>query len=886
MPHPDDRRIAVPSLRALASRLVDGLLRRQRDARLDEEIETHLDALRDDFVARGYAPGDADAAARRAFGGVDQMKARYRDQRGWPWIDAVIQDLRFAVRHLVRDRAFATPVVLVLALGLGVGHMFFTLTYAHVLRGLPMDAVERVLAVSSVDASGTVRGVSYADFADLRAAQRSFADLAAYTNAAVTIGDDDQVPDRLDAASLTASAFSAARVAPILGRVLRPEDEVPGAAPVVVVTERVWRGRYAGSADVAGHPVRLNGAPATIVGVVSDRSGLPTGAALFVPLTASTAARDARTLGVFGRLAEGVAIADASAELAAVAATLARQFPATNDGVRVVVEPINYRLLGGAATVRGWLPFITAGLIVLAVASTNVGNLLLAGAASRAREVAVRTALGASRGRIARQLLVESVVIAAAASALGLALSRAGVALYRGWIPDGLLPYWFDYSLNPALVAALGALALATLVVFAVVPAVLASRTAVVAVLKDGGRGDTGRRGAALGGSIFLGAQLGLAIVLAAQVGVATVTRDEPLATDPALDDARVLTGTLTLPAADDASLEARRDLAGRVIDRLTALPGISHVALASHGPVGGASERQLVVDGAAAAAAPVHVVQVSPGYFDLLGLGVIRGRPFTPRDGLPGDAAVIVNARLAALHFGSVDPVGRRLALPTSNAPAAPDWLTVVGVVPDVRQRPGAPAAIPIAYLPLIAAPPTTAVLMVRGTPDGVALAGPVREALRQIDDRVPLYRVLSLAAATREATWAARVSAQLALTVCLSSFALAVAGLYAVVSHRILRRRREIGVRIALGATPLRIARLAVGTVYGAVALGLVLGLAGVAAWDRAFAPTGPDARPLSATHLAAVVVVLLTTVILGGMLPARRAAGIAPAEVLRRE
>jgi putative ABC transport system permease protein len=313
-------------------------------------------------------------------------------------------------------------------------------------------------------------------------------------------------------------------------------------------------------------------------------------------------------------------------------------------------------------------------------------------------------------------------------------------------------------------------------------------------------------------------------------------------------------------------------------------VPGVTRVALASHGPVGGAGERPLVVDGAAAA--PVHVIQVSPGYFDLLGLGVVRGRPFTPRDGLPGDAAVIVNARLAALHFGSVDPVGRRLALPTSNAPAAPDWLTVVGVVPDVRQRPGAPASIPIAYLPLIAAPPTTAVLMVRGTPDGVALAGPVREALRQIDDRVPLYRVLSLAAATRDATWAARVSAQLALTVCLSSFALAVAGLYAVVSHRILRRRREIGVRIALGATPLRIARLAVGTVHGAVALGLVLGLAGVAAWDRAFAPTGPDARPLSATHLAAVVVVLLTTVILGGMLPARRAAGIAPAEVLRRE
>lgn len=876
----------MTSLRVLASRLVDGLRRRQRDARLDEEIDTHLDALRDDFVARGYAPADATDAARRAFGGVDQVKARYRDQRGWPGIDAVMQDLRFAVRHLVRDRTFTAPVVLVLALGLGVGHMFFTLTYTHVLRGLPMDAIERVLAVSSADASGTVRGVSYADFADLRAAQRSFADLAAYSNAPVTIGDDDQVPDRLDATALTASAFPAARVTPLLGRVLRPEDEVPGAPLVVVVTERVWRGRYAASTGVAGRLVRIDGAPATIVGVVSDRSGLPTGAAVFVPLAASTAARDARTLRVFGRLVEGVAIADASADLAAVAATLARQFPATNDGVRVVVEPINYRLLGGAATVRGWLPFITAGLIVLAVASTNVGNLLLAGAAGRAREVAVRTALGASRGRIARQLLVESVVIAAAASVFGLALSRAGVAVYRGWIPDGLLPYWFDYSLNPALVAGLGALALATLVVFAVVPALYASRTAVVVVLKDGGRGDTGRRGAALGGSVFLGVQLGLAIVLAAQVGVATVTRDQRLATDRALDDARVLTGTLTLPAADYASAEARLALATRVIDRLTVLPGVAGVALASHEPIGGATERQLIVDGNAAAVTPVQMVQISPGYFDVLGIGVVRGRAFTTRDGRPGEPAVIVNARLAALHFGSADPVGRRLALPPANATAAPDWMTVVGVVPDIRQHPGAPAAVPIAYVPLAAAPPPSAVLMVRGTGDGAALAGPVRETLRQIDPRVPLHRVRSLAAATREATWAARVSAQLALTVCLSAFALAVAGLYAVVSHRILRRRREIGIRMALGATPLRIARLAVGTVHGAVALGLVLGLAGVAAWNRAFAPAGPDARPLSATHLVAVVVVLIATVLFGGMLPARRAARIPPAEVLRRE
>ena len=424
---------------------------------------------------------------------------------------------------------------------------------------------------------------------------------------------------------------------------------------------------------------------------------------------------------MFGRLAAAATPADATAELEAIAGSLSRQFPATNEGVRFLADPINYRLLGGAATVRGWLPFITAGLIVLAVASTNAANLLLVGAAGRAREVAVRTALGASRLRIARQLLVESLLMAGLAAAIGLALSRAGVGLYRQWIPDGILPYWFDYSLNPSLVVALAALALVTAVVFAVLPALHGSRTTVVDVLKDGGRADTGRRATRVGGSAFLGLQLGLAIVLVAQVGISTLTSNQRLPSDARLDDPRVLTGTVTLPAARYATPDARRQFATLLLERVRALPGVVDVALASHGPVGGTFERRLTIEGRPVDGAPadstVPVVEVSPGYFATLDVGRVLGRDFGLASDVEDETAVLVNERFATLHFPGEDPLGQRLALAGPADQGPPQWRHVVGVVPDLRQRPSQAGAVPIVYAPLLAASPVNATLYVRGT-------------------------------------------------------------------------------------------------------------------------------------------------------------------------
>lgn len=871
------------------SRLLDVVLRRRRDARLDEEIATHLEALRADHERRGLSPGEAALAARRSFGGIDQTKAHVRDARGWPWLVSMAQDVRFALRYLTRDRAFSATLLSVLALGIGVSHLFFTLTYAHTMRGLPMPDVERVHAVWTIAPNGTEAGVSYPDVQDLQAAD-PFERVAAYAPAPVTVADDERAAERFDGVFTTADGFAIPRIAAVAGRVLTTADDRPGAPLAVVLTERVWRVRYQGDGDVIGRDVRIDGSPGTIVGVVSDASGFPSAAAVFLPLAAmpglQTTTRDARSLRVFARLAASRTANDATNALLAVTASLAEAAPAETAAVRFVTAPINTRFFGGR--ILGWLPFITAGLIVVAVASANGGNLLMARARTRAREVAIRVSIGAAPGRIVRQLLVESVVVAVIAAACGLGLSRAGVVFYRSLIPDNAFPYWFDYSIDSTVIVALWMVTLATVTVFAIAPALVAARTPVVAVLKDGGRADTGRRGARLGSTAFLAVQVGLALVLVAQVGVAALTPRERLATDAVLDDRRVLTATLTLPTEPYGTVDRRRTVQARLMDRIRRSGAVVAAAFASGIPVEGSPEVGLEIQGQANSGDPARVfaLDVSPDYFKVLGLGMVAGRGFGDRDGVTGDPVVVVNERLVALHFRDVAPLGRRIALRARGATGPCVWATVVGVVPDVRHREGRPAAVPIVYSPFAAAAPATAVLLVRTAADGAALTGAVRGAVRDVDANLPLYRVRTLATATRDATWVARMSAMLANMVCLSAFALSVFGLFAVASHRTLLRRREIGLRMAMGADAWRVGRLVVGNVAGAVGAGLALGLLGVLAWNRAFAP--PAATGLSGPvgSVAAVVLALTATVLLGCVIPTWQTVRTVPAEALRRE
>ena len=332
---------------------------------------------------------------------------------------------------------------------------------------------------------------------------------------------------------------------------------------------------------------------------------------------------------------------------------------------------------------------------------------MLTRGAQRARELAIRTALGASRGRVVRQLLMESALIGGAACGLGFVISRAGVLANRNGIPENLLPYWINYSVDTITLVALPAIALVTATVFAIVPAFAVSRTDVVSVLKDGGRADTGRRGSGWAATTFLAVELALAIMMLAQVGAPTISSfSNDVSTDRLLEDRRVFTGALTMAPAAAADLDARRGFYDAVVDRMTTLPGVTAVSLASHLPLGGAASRRLhLADhplGSGDAAPIVASVDVDPGYFDAMNLPLTRGRSFRADEARAEPGPVIVNERLASLHFPGVDPIGKRIAVVPESAPGAPtEWRTIVGVVPDVRQRPILEVQ-PIAYLPL----------------------------------------------------------------------------------------------------------------------------------------------------------------------------------------
>ncbi len=469
-------------IRVFLSRALGLVFRRRRDEIVAEEIQLHLDQLTDDYVKRGMTLTEAQAAARRAFGGIEQTKEAYRDQSGLPFVDAFVQDVRFAVRLLRRDRAFSLTAVLVLGLGIGVNNMLFTIVNAHTLRGLPIDHVERVVYISTFDDRAPDRGLSYADFEDLRNAARHVS-LAAFVNAPIVVAEDNRVAERLDGAFISQNAFDLLGAEPVLGRGFSPNESRPGAEGVAILGSGVWTSRYGADRNVLGRSIRVDGRAAVIVGVMPADSGFPSSAEVWLPLAQmpglTAQARDARTLSVFGRMADGVTLAEAKAEIESVVERLSRDHPDTSRNVRARVVPINERFLG-RLTDPAWLAFMTVGCLVVLISCANVANLVLANAARRAREIAIRSSLGASRRRVLRQLLIEGTVLAAVGGALGMTLAMGGVRLFRTAVPPNVLPYWLDYTLDVRVFLALVAVSVATVFVFGFPTALHSSKTDVI----------------------------------------------------------------------------------------------------------------------------------------------------------------------------------------------------------------------------------------------------------------------------------------------------------------------------------------------------------------------------------------------------------------------
>jgi putative ABC transport system permease protein len=879
--------IAFHKVRAFLSRVTDPLLRRGREARLAEEFRAHLDLLTEEYIAKGMTAGNARAAARRAFGGESRMAVLYREQRGLPAVDTLLQDAGFALRLLRRNPAFATIAVSVLALGIGVNNMLFTVLNAHTIRGLPLDEADRVIYVSSFDDRRPELGLSYPDFLDLEERATRVADLAAFTSAPVALADADRAAERVEAAFTSADAFSVLNITPLAGRAFQPDDERQGAGMVVVLGEGLWRSRYGGSADVIGRSVLVDRRSAEVVGILPDRSGFPSTAALFIPLRhapgLAPGRRDGRSLRVVGRLRGSIPVSDAAAAIESVAVHLSQEYPDTNRNVRARVTPINRRFLGRLSD-PAWLAFMTVGFLVAAISCANAANLMLGRSVHRTREIAIRASLGASRARVVRQLVIEGAVLAAIAGALGLVVAAAGLRLFRSAIPAQALPYWMDYSVDGRVLGALVLVSAGTVLVFAVLPAVYASRTDVNRVLKNGETGDQGGKLLRRSTTAFVVVELALAVVILAQLLMGFRNDRPPVASDRTIERASVLTAIVTLPPDAYRAPEQRVDFHRRLAERLSGLPGVAAVSLANALPMGGAPEQRVAADGVSpeASSVPARVVVIGPRYFEALGLALVRGRGFGDLDG----DHVIVNERFVDRAWDGGEPLGRRLSLsPDPAAPGQPAWMTVIGVAPDVRQR-AQPDTEPVVYVPFARAAPATATLLLNVSGEMDTVAAQVREEVRAMDANLPLYRMQTLSAAIRDAQWNGRLAARLVIVLTLLAVALATFGLYAVTAHAVALRTREIGLRVALGAGRPQVLAMVFRRAARQLTLGFALGLVLVVCWSRVFPGGRPGVSVLDWQPLAMIVAVLAVALLIACWAPAWRATRLDPVTAIRQE
>lgn len=749
-------------------------------------------------------------------------------------------DILFAIRLLARERAFALTIVTVLALGIAVAGTFFTLMNGIVLRGLPVDSVNRIVDVSSRDGQGRVRRMSFDDFEDVKREARSFRAVAAFSSGPMSVADADQPAERVEGAYVSAGTLTLLGEIPIVGRDFGGPDDQQGAPAMVILGRSLWVRRYGGRASLIGETVRVNGTHATVIGVMPERSKFPTNAEVWLPLAQQAGLferkRDARSLNVFGWLGDTYTVQHADTELRAIATRLSERYPTTNQHVRIEAVPVNQRYLG-TRTHPAWFAFIAAGTLVLLIACANIANLLLMRSVHRTREIAVRAALGATKGRVVRQLLAESLVLAVLGGTVGLALSLAWTYVLTMRMPRDSFPHWMLPVIDSRVLLTMTAVCVATTVIFGLVPSLHASKTTLGGVLREGGRvGGTGKRTRRLT-TAFLVAQIGLAMVLMANIALSIRGQRSVARQDPSIEMSRLLTASVSLQGRQYASTADRIRFYRDLEMGLRQNSGITSVTLTSSLPLDGGPTRSFEFDDDTTPSDQSEqtaiLLIVGEEYFSILGLSLVRGRGFSEND----RTVAIVNQEFARTYFPQGKILDRRIRVRMDGSPVAKSWLTIVGVSPNIRQQ---TQPEPVVYIPYAMEPPIVSSLIVRGRSAPETMISPLRHAVRDLDPDLALYRVTTLERAVDEANWNARLSQLLLASIVFIAVALAGVGLYAVTAHALALRLQEIGIRLALGASSGRLILLVLRGAAAQLGMGMSVGILAVLAWSRAF-PAG---------------------------------------------
>jgi putative ABC transport system permease protein len=804
-------------------------------------------------------------------------------------------DLRFALRSFRRNPAFTTVVVVVLALGIGANSAMFSVVDAVVLRPLPYAASDELLVVGRGRMHGMPgRGTaSWPTFRDWRSHSRSVRDMAAYHGGVLAL-TGGAVPELIPVIASTANLFDLLGVRPALGRGFVAGEDEPGRNRVVVLSDGLWRRRFGADPGMIGRVITLDGAPHTIIGVADPGFNFPPtehGGQLWVPvpqgnLDVHRHTRSLQTLQVVGRLAAGADLATAQAELRTIDARLARQHPEDRAAPGVLTATSLQTELTGNVRVA-MFTLLAAVAAVLLIACANVANLLLARSAARGRELAVRAALGAGRGRIVRQLLTESACLGILGGALGLALALWGLDLLVSLIPPTVArPHQIAVDGRVLLFTAVAALG--TSVGFGIVPALSASAGGARPAMKLRGRAAIpGRRRLR---SALLTAEIAISFLLLVGAGLALRSFARVAAVDPGFDSRDLVTASISLPTNRYQWPEGVADFYRRLLPRVAALPGVQGAALAMPLPFSPNSiNLPFVVPGRPALNPAQRSISparfVSPDYFAVLGIPLVRGRLLQPADDLPGGAPVaVVSESFARLHFPGQDAVGKAVEVTV----AFPGVRRIVGVVRDVRRRLDEHTA-PQLYLsfhqPSAQVPLPIRTLVVR-TRAGVSAIAPLRAELASMDAGLPLGDVKTMDELLARSLQQRRLSATLLALFAGLALLLAAAGIYGVMSYTVAQQTRELGLRMALGAPRARVLRMVLGQGLRLGLLGLALGLVAALAFTRVLASQLYEVSATDPPTFIVIAAFLLAVAALATLLPARRATRVDPAIALSHE
>ena len=808
-------------------------------------------------------------------------------------LPALVQDLRFASRNLLRSPGFTITAIATLAVGIAVNVAVFTVANAVLFKGFRLvDHNDRILYIDTRD-QGRGCCVSYPDFQDWRAQATSFEGMGAVADLRITLSDDGAFPETYTATQITAGAFKILGLKPILGRDFEASDESPGGAPVAILNHSFWERRYGKDPAIVGRSVRINGAPTTVIGVMPKGFSFPQKQDLWLPLVPSPdlLQRETRSLWfAFGRLTDDADTAAARAEMETIGRRLATAHPRANQNLPPALHSFHEFFIGpNAATMYGAM--LGAVVFVLLIACANLANLLLARAIDRSREVCLRLALGAGRWRLVRQLLMESLLLSAAGGVIGWWLAKFGVRVYQSTASP---PSWFDqildYNMDWAVVVYLVAISIGTGLLFGLAPALRLSTLDINAQLKEGGRGAVGGgRGKRLS-ALLVGGEMALAMVLLAGAGVMMRSFLNIYTASLGVKTDNVITAFLKLPEALYPTAGARISFFDRLQTSLEASPGLEAIAMADSLPAWGARAVPYEIAGSAPVdehrRPKLSVLAITPNYFQTLGAPLRSGREFTAADGASGVPAAIVNQQFASLHWPGEDAVGKRLRL--FDRDAADSWLTVVGVAPNIVQNDATRQTFdPLIYLPYRQAPVDAMWVLARGrTPDG-GLGAELRRQVQALDSGLPIW--LGPFPLTERLAGNYRsqgASGSLFLIFAVVALLLASVGLYAVIARSVSRQTQEMGVRMAIGADSREILKLVFAQGMRPLAIGLTIGLIGSLVLNRILISELVGVSPSDAVTLLATSVALTLAAALGCWIPARRAARVDPIIALRHE